>query len=463
MNPYRIKAQAPGGRARVDIYGDIGPWANDAGQFRRDVLALGSVPLDVHISSGGGIANDGVNMHTFLSSLPDVHTYADAAVASAATLPFLAGKKRYMATGASLMIHNAWDLVAGDAKTLRKAADDLEFATDRLAEIYAKVTGKAKDVIRKMMDETTWLDGAQAIAEGWATDAASGSTARANIEPGRYKGTPQHLIRSKASVSKTAPEAARNAFDKGVQQVDAGLGGDGLEPATVKEARSLKAGDAPTEAKIRKANAWWGRNERFLEAEADTPADVSANLWGGAAGRDWFRALYNELEQDDDADAKAFSEISAQSAAPNGDDGSARQTPNTHSMNKLLTALAQAGLISSAGLAEDAAVSEFTANIAAINKQVADAKASLAAQAKASATSLVEAAVSDGRIKPEVKDTWVASIVANADTAKLLAAIEKPKPATGATPMAQGTGTGNQPKTLTEKAAAARMAAGLPV
>ena len=132
-------------------------------------------------------------------------------------------------------------------------------------------------------------------------------------------------------------------------------------------------------------------------------------------------------------------------------------------MNKLLTALAQAGLISSAGLAEDAAVSEFTTNIAALNKQAADAQASLAAQAKASATSLVEAAVSDGRIKPEVKDTWVASIVANADTAKLLAAIEKPKPATGATPMAQGTGTGNQPKTLTEKAAAARMAAGLPV
>lgn len=462
MNPYRIKAQAPGGRARVDIYGDIGPWANDAGQFRRDVLALGNVPIDVHISSGGGIANDGVNMHTFLASLPDVHTYADAAVASAATLPFLAGKKRYMATGASLMIHNAWDLVAGDAKTLRKAADDLEFATDRLAEIYAKVTGKAKDAIRKMMDETTWLDGAQAIADGWATDAASGSTARANIEPGRYKGTPQHLIRSKASVSKTAPEAARNAFDKGVQQVEAGLGGDGLEPATVKEARSLKAGDTPTDAKIRKAYRWWARNERFLEAEADTPADVSANLWGGAAGRDWFRALYNEMEQDDDADAKAqlsveSDELKSNSATAN------KNNSSTDTMNKLLAALAQAGLVSSPTLGEDAAIAELNTNTAAIKKQAADAQASLAAQAKASATALVDAAVADGRIKPDVKDTWVASIVANADTAKLLAAIERPKTATGATPMAQGTGTGDQPKTLTEKAIAGRKAAGLPV
>jgi ATP-dependent Clp endopeptidase proteolytic subunit ClpP len=55
------------------------------------------------------------------------------------------------------------------------------------------------------------------------------------------------------AVSKTAPQAARNAFDKGVKQVEDGKGGDGLEPATVKEARSLKAGEAPTEAKIRKA------------------------------------------------------------------------------------------------------------------------------------------------------------------------------------------------------------------
>lgn len=341
MNPYRIKAQAPGGRARVDIYGDIGPWANDAGQFRRDVQALGNVPIDVHISSGGGSANDGISMHTFLASLPDVHTYADAGVASAATLPFLAGKKRYMATASSLMIHNPWDIVAGDANAMRDAADGLEFAAARLAEVYAKVTGLASDVVRKMMDETTWIDTTQAIAQKWATDVVEGSTAQANIAPGRYKGTPKNLV--------------------------------------------------------------------LAEAPAPQPK------------------------------------------------------PNTHSMNKLLTALAQAGLISSAGLAEDAAVSEFTANIAAINKQVADAKASLAAQAKASATSLVEAAVSDGRIKPEVKDTWVASIVANADTAKLLAAIEKPKPATGATPMAQGTGTGDQPKNLTEKAAAARRAAGLPV
>ena len=66
--------------------------------------------------------------------------------------------------------------------------------------------------------------------------------------------------------------------------------------ATAISRAALVAGEAPTEDKVRTANAWWGRNARFLEAEANTPADVAANLWGGAAGRDWFQALYAQLE-----------------------------------------------------------------------------------------------------------------------------------------------------------------------
>jgi hypothetical protein len=81
--------------------------------------------------------------------------------------------------------------------------------------------------------------------------------------------------------------------------VEEGLGGDGLEAATVKEARSLAAGDMPTEAKIRKAYRWWARNERFLSADEDTPADVAANLWGGRPGMTWFRDLYDELDTSD--------------------------------------------------------------------------------------------------------------------------------------------------------------------
>ena len=212
----------------MDIYGDIGPWANDAGQFRRDVQALGNVPIDVHISSGGGSANDGISMHTFLASLPDVHTYADAGVASAATLPFLAGKKRYMATASSLMIHNPWDIVAGDADAMRDAADGLEFAAARLAEVYAKVTGLASDVIRKMMNETTWIDTTQAIAEKWATDVVESSTAQANIAPGRYKGTPKNLVLAEAPAPQ--PKQNTHSINKLLTALAQAQTGGGIDP-----------------------------------------------------------------------------------------------------------------------------------------------------------------------------------------------------------------------------------------
>lgn len=222
------------------------------------------------------------------------------------------------------------------------------------------------------------------------------------------------------AVSKTAPEAARRAFDKGVRQVEDGLGGDGLEPATVKEARSLKTGEAPTENKIRKAYRWWARNERFLDAEADSPADVSANLWGGAAGRDWFRALYNQLEQQ-------------------------------NKMENLLKALLDAGLIQVADASEEIVVAQFTESFTNLKKvaeenivslteklnaataELTEAKAKLAEQAKAEIIAKVDAAIADGRIKADVRDTWFSQITADPKALSLLDAIQTVKP--GAEPV----------------------------
>jgi phage head maturation protease len=98
-----------------------------------------------------------------------------------------------------------------------------------------------------------------------------------------------------AEVNMTPPEAVQRACKRGLVLFEEGLGGDGLEPATIKEARSMARGEAQTEAKIRKGNRWWARNERFLDEPSDSPAMVSALLWGGAPGRDWFRKVYKQI------------------------------------------------------------------------------------------------------------------------------------------------------------------------
>lgn len=290
---FSIRAQTATEPAEVSIYGDIGSWGVNAASFIDAVKAVQG-PIRVRINSGGGDVFDGLAIYNYLAGRGNVETVIDGLAASAASLPFLAGNKRKMPKAAFLMVHNPWSGSVGNAAEMRKAADVLDRIGAGLANVYARVTGMAVEAVQALMDAETWLDGDAALAGKWATEVVDLGPVKASVRRGRYARTPALIL----GAEWTAPEAARNAFRKGISQVEDGLGGDGLEPTTVKEARALASGERPTDFKVRKANAWWARNERFLDADANTPADVSANLWGGAAGRDWFRALFNELESE---------------------------------------------------------------------------------------------------------------------------------------------------------------------
>lgn len=93
-------------------------------------------------------------------------------------------------------------------------------------------------------------------------------------------------------------QTMRNNYRRGLEKHEEGLSGDGIEAGTIRVARDIAAGESVTAAWVRKANRWWARNERFLDEDEDSPAYVSALLWGGAAGRDWYRARANELDGD---------------------------------------------------------------------------------------------------------------------------------------------------------------------
>ena len=295
---FSIRAQTASEPAEVSIYGDIGSWGVNAASFIDKVKTLQG-PIRVRIDSKGGDVFEGLAVYNYLAARGNVETVIDGIAASAASLPFLAGSKRTIPTAAFLMIHNPWTGAVGNAAEMRKAADTLDRVGAGLAHVYSRVTGMAVEAVKALMDAETWMSGNDALAGGWATDVVDLGPVKASIRPGRYAKAPAAII----GATWTAPEAARNAFRRGIKQSEDGLAGDGLEAATVKEARSLASGERPTENKVRKANAWWARNERFLDAEANTPADVAANLWGGAAGRDWFRSLFNELQSETQAAA----------------------------------------------------------------------------------------------------------------------------------------------------------------
>ena len=264
-----------------DWFGGSGVSAKAFSQAMQDV---GPGPLVVEINSPGGNVWDGLAIYNMLRGRQaPVTTRVVGIAASIASIIALAGDTVEIADAALIMIHDPSGMVAGSSEDMRKMADALDQHAEVLAGIYRKRTGRSIESIRAAMKAETWFTADEAIQFGLANRHTDEQMSIAACWHPR-------------AVTKTAPETVKSNLRRGLEQYAEGLAGEGLEKQTVLDAEALVAGEAPTEDKVRTANAWWGRNARFLEAEANTPADVAANLWGGAAGRDWFQALYAQLE-----------------------------------------------------------------------------------------------------------------------------------------------------------------------
>jgi len=288
---YYAPAASAGETATIQIFDQIGEdWFGGSGlsgkQFSDVLNEVGNGPLLVEINSPGGNVWDGLSIYNQLRGRrAPVTTRVVGIAASIASIIALAGDKVEMADAALMMIHDPSGMASGTSEDMRKMADALDQHAEVLVGVYAKKTGRSPESIRAAMKAETWFTTPEAVAFGLVDKPIKQLAMAAKWHP--------------RAVTKTAPETVKNNLRRGLEQYAEGLAGDGLEKATVLEAESLVAGEAPTEAKVQKANAWWGRNARFLEAEPNTPADVAANLWGGAAGRDWFQALYAQLEREE--------------------------------------------------------------------------------------------------------------------------------------------------------------------
>lgn len=332
----RASASEP---ATLQIFDQIGEdWFGGSGisakAFSQALQDVGQGPLVIEINSPGGNVWDGLAIYNMLRGRQaPVTTRVVGIAASIASIIALAGDTVEIADAALFMIHDPSGMVAGTSEEMRKMADALDQHAEVLAGIYSKVTGRPTSQIRAAMKEETWFTAQEAIQFGLADKMTKEQMAIAACWHPR-------------AVTKTAPETVKNNLRRGLEQYAEGLAGDGLEKQTVLEAEALVAGEAPTENKVEKANAWWGRNERFLEAEPNTPADVAANLWGGAAGRDWFKALYAQLEREEleEAEESIDDKISTGSTDAAADGATtaptSQQTP--HNMTDTNTVVAAA-------------------------------------------------------------------------------------------------------------------------
>ena len=180
-----------GRTADIFIFGDIVSWEwleSDVSSYTlaRAIQDLDADEINVHINSYGGEVAEGLAIHNSLKNHPaKVRTVCDGFACSAASVVFMAGDERVMNPASLLMIHNAWTSASGNAKELRKAADDLETISSASAETYKARVNIPEEQLKELLDNETWITPADAAAWGFATEVLEEETAETASQSAR--------------------------------------------------------------------------------------------------------------------------------------------------------------------------------------------------------------------------------------------------------------------------------------
>ena len=172
-----------GNEATLYIYGDIvlydmewWNWPDDVipHRFRQELTDLGDVDtIHVRINSGGGsVFGAYAIMNLLKGHKAHIITYNDGIAASAATLIAMAGDKIVAALGSLWMVHLPETEVRGNVNVLQKGIDILKTITESMIDVYHARTGIEKAEVEKMLNEDTWLTGAQALEKGFVDEVA---------------------------------------------------------------------------------------------------------------------------------------------------------------------------------------------------------------------------------------------------------------------------------------------------
>lgn len=221
---FDVKASVDGKSADVFILGEITTWAwEEYGEmssviFKEKLDAVGDVStIHLYVNSPGGSVFEGIAIANMLKRhKARVIGHVEALAASIASNIIASCDEVRMPSNSMLMIHNALNGVFGNAKELRKAADDLDRINEVQIETYmAKVGNKAtEEQIRALMDEETWISAKEAYELGLCdvVDGANQAVASLTSEQlKQFKNVPKALI-VEDKQQNTLSEDERNAI-----------------------------------------------------------------------------------------------------------------------------------------------------------------------------------------------------------------------------------------------------------
>jgi ATP-dependent protease ClpP protease subunit len=168
------------------IYDEIGEnyWTGGgitASSVASAIKAAGTFSsISLRVNSPGGSCFDGVAIFNLLRAQgKPIEVFVDGIAASAASVIAMAGDTINIGVGAMLMIHNAMWGAYGDAQALRTAADAIETISVTVGEIYVQRSKKDAAAVKALMDAETWMNGAQAVEQGFADKVVNQDDAQA--------------------------------------------------------------------------------------------------------------------------------------------------------------------------------------------------------------------------------------------------------------------------------------------
>lgn len=173
-----IQAAVENTAETITVYGVIGEdWYGEGVTLKRidaALRAIGERDVTVYINSPGGDMFEGIAIYNRLKQHSHkVTTKVLGMAASAASVIYLAGSDRQVASSAFLMIHNCWTFLAGNRHYLRDVADDMQEFDAAMADLYAETSGQATEDMAELMDDETYIRGKRAVELGLATSVLS--------------------------------------------------------------------------------------------------------------------------------------------------------------------------------------------------------------------------------------------------------------------------------------------------
>ena len=127
--------------------------------------------LNIYVNSVGGEVFEAYSIISMLQRYEGSKTcYIDGMAASCASLIPIICDKVYVYPYSNIMVHNMWTYAVGNAKELRRVADDLDKFMQSSIDLYMTKFKDTEEKLKELIDEETWLNADECIEFGFADE-----------------------------------------------------------------------------------------------------------------------------------------------------------------------------------------------------------------------------------------------------------------------------------------------------